>query len=355
MEQAVPSPIATAGVHPLGGKESRGQAQPRRIPILDGWRAISILLVLGSHLLPLGPHVLQLNWVAGAAGMALFFTLSGFLIVQFLAAGAPLGLFVVKRLARIVPLAWSAMAVLMVWHHYAPDVVVRNLLFVANLPPASFLVGGNHLWSLCVEMQFYLGVAAICAVFGRRGLYLVPVLALAVTIARIVDAQPISVVTWHRVDEILAGGTIALIYSGWLGATSPKLLARLPLLPLALMFVAASHPQAGPLQYLRPYFAAALVGASLTNAPVRFAKVLSSRPMAYIAEISYALYVVHGVLSATWLGTGGKAIKYLKRPLLFAATFAIAHVSTRYFEQPINRAVRSFGKRTVAVPARDVA
>lgn len=355
MEQAVRSPIEATASQPTDEQKRSRDAQPRRLPILDGWRAISILLVLGSHLLPLGPHILQLNWVAGAAGMALFFTLSGFLIVQFLAAGAPLGLFILKRLARIVPLAWSAMAVLMIWHHYAPEVVVKNLLFVANLPPASFLVGGNHLWSLCVEMQFYLGVAAICALLGRRGLYLVPVLALAVTIARIVDAQPISVVTWHRVDEILAGGTIALIYSGWLGTTSARLLTKLPLLPLALLFVAASHPAAGPLQYLRPYFAAALVGASLTNAPARVASVLSSRPMAYIAEISYALYVVHGVLSATWLGTGTKTIKYLKRPLLLAVTFAIAHVSTRYFEQPINRAVRSFGKRTEPVPARDAA
>ena len=321
--------------------------RPQRIPILDGWRAVSILLVLGSHLLPLGPHFLHLNWVAGAAGMALFFTLSGFLIVQFLAAGAPLGLFVLKRLARIVPLAWSAMAVLMLWHYYPQTVVLRNLLFVANLPPATFMIGGNHLWSLCVEMQFYLGVAAICLFLGRRGLYLVPVLALAVTAARIISAQPISIVTWHRVDEILAGGTLALIYSGWLGSTSAKVLSKLPLLPLALLLVASSHPYGGPLLYLRPYFAAALVGASLTHAPARLERLLSSRPMAYIAEISYALYVVHGVLSATWLGTGPKLARYLKKPLLFAATFGIAHLSTRYFEQPINRAVRSFGRRSV--------
>ena len=43
----------------------------KRIPILDGWRATSILLVLGAHLLPLGPKVLQLNDTAGAMGMAL--------------------------------------------------------------------------------------------------------------------------------------------------------------------------------------------------------------------------------------------------------------------------------------------
>ena len=72
----------------------------KRIPILDGWRAISILLVLSSHLLPLGPHWLQLNVAAGALGMALFFTLSGFLIVQFLAGGMAIGDFLARRLAQ---------------------------------------------------------------------------------------------------------------------------------------------------------------------------------------------------------------------------------------------------------------
>ena len=319
---------------------ARSAAPARRIPVLDGWRAISILLVLGAHLLPLGPSVLQLNWTAGAAGMALFFTLSGFLIVQFLAAGAPLGSFVAKRLARIVPLAWSAMLVLSLWQFYPLTTLIRNFLFVANLPPATFMIGGNHLWSLCVEMQFYAAIAAICMLFGRRGLYLVPVLAIAVTSARVAAGQTISIVTWHRIDEILAGGTLALIEVGWLGPVARKGLERLPLLPAALLLIVASHPASGVLQYVRPYAAAALVGASLTHGPSRFRAFLSSRPMAYIAEISYALYVVHGVLTETWLGTGSRLVKYLKRPLLLAVTFALAHLSTRYFERPINRAVR---------------
>jgi peptidoglycan/LPS O-acetylase OafA/YrhL len=62
--------------------------------------------------------------------------------------------------------------------------------------------------------------------------------------------------------------------------------------------------------------------------------------MTYIAEISYALYIIHGVLSHTWLGAGDKLEKYLKRPLLFGLKFALAHVSTPYFEQPITRSVK---------------
>ena len=83
---------------------------------------------------------------------------------------------------------------------------------------------------------------------------------------------------------------------------------------------------------------------SLSNCPATLQRVLVSRPMAYVAEVSYALYVIHGVLSETWLGSGDKAIKYLKRPLLFGATFLLAHISTRYYEQPITRGVRNWTK-----------
>lgn len=322
------------------------KAKPsRRIPILDGWRAVSILLVLGAHLLPIGPKALGLNDTAGAMGMALFFTLSGFLIVQFLAAGAPLGLFVMKRLARIIPLSWAAMIFLALWHSYDLTTVVRNFLFVSNLPPIRFFEGGEHLWSLCVEMQFYMTVSVIVLLLGRRGLFLVPFLALAVTYARIIAGEHISVVTWHRVDEIMAGGTIAVIYSGWLGDQTAEFLKKLPVWPFAIALIVCSHPDAGAFQYLRPYAAAALVGASLSGAPAFLQRALESRPMAYVAEVSYALYVIHGVLSHTWLGTGDRLEKYLKRPLLFAATFALAHVSTFYYEQPITRRVRDFGKR----------
>jgi peptidoglycan/LPS O-acetylase OafA/YrhL len=312
----------------------------KRIPVLDGWRATSILLVLGAHLLPLGPHWMELNWVAGAAGMALFFALSGFLITQFLAGGMAVGDFLARRLARILPLCWTAVTVLVLWHSYDVTTIARNYLFVANLPPVDLLRGGEHLWSLGVEMQFYICIALICLILGRRGLYLVPVLSIAITCARIIAGERISIITYHRIDEILAGGIIALIYVGWFGTRALETLNKLPVWPFAVALVVCSHPASGPLQYLRPYSAAFLVGVSLSGAPAFLQRILVSRPMAYVAEVSYALYVIHGVLSSTWLGTGDKLISYAKKPLLFAATFGLAHFSTRYFEQPITRRVR---------------
>lgn len=322
--------------------ELRPHQAPTRLPVLDGWRAISILFVLASHLLPIGPHWMELNFVAGAAGMALFFTLSGFLITQFLAGGMAISDFLARRLARILPLGWLAMSILLLWGSYDRTTVLRNYLFVANLPPAGLLHGGEHLWSLCVEMQFYASVALLCAVLGRRGLYLIPVLAVVVTLARVLTGAHISIITWQRIDEILAGAAIALTFSGWFGPKAFRLMAGLPAYPFAIALLVCSHPGAGALQYLRPYAGALLVGATLTNCPKRLRQLLVSRPMAYVAEISYALYVIHGMLSATWLGSGTKSVKYLKRPLLLLAVFGLSHCSTRYFEQPITRAVRQW-------------
>jgi peptidoglycan/LPS O-acetylase OafA/YrhL len=66
--------------------------------------------------------------------------------------------------------------------------------------------------------------------------------------------------------------------------------------------------------------------------------------LGYIATVSYALYVIHHLLMFTWLGSGDKLVKYLKRPLLIAATFGLAHLSTFRFE----RRCMAWGKRLSA-------
>jgi len=53
-----------------------------------------------------------------------------------------------------------------------------------------------------------------------------------------------------------------------------------------------------------------------------------------VATISFALYVVHQILLFTWLGTGDTLVRYIKRIVVIALAFGIAHVSTFYFEQP---------------------
>lgn len=306
--------------------------------MLDGWRAVSILSVLAGHWLPIGPGSWQLNGAFAATGMAIFFTLSGFLITQHILRDDRIGPFLIRRLLRVVPLAWTAMLIIAIVTRADPAALAANLLFYANLPPARLMAGGEPLWSLCVEMHFYLFVAAIVAAAGRRALYLLPLLALAITVFRIAAGEPISIVTWHRADEILAGATLALgvHHLGLSGRT-----LRLPVwtpVALGLLLLASAHPALPAFNYVRPYLGAATVGASLYAAPSWMRAIWTSRPARYVADISYALYIVHGALTATWLGGEGASTlqRYLRRPLLAGASVALAHLSTYHYERRWN-------------------
>lgn len=305
---------------------------------LDGWRAASILLVLAGHMLPLGPKAWRLNEMAGPAGMALFFCLSGFLITRTLLHDCSVGNFFIKRLLRVVPLAWLAMVVGFVLYESPSSswTVAANLLFFANLPPYHLTNVGGHFWSLCVEMQFYALVGFAVWLAGRRGLLALPVLCLVITLARLIDGEPVppKVVTWLRLDEILAGATLALAYEGQLGERAKRLFHRAsPLWAVALLLV-SSHPAAPWANYLRPYVAMALVGSTLgpSYAPW-LRKVLESAVATYLAKISFALYVTHAFVMHSPLGTGAtQSVLALNRVLAFVATFALAHASTFYYE-----------------------
>ena len=258
--------------------------------------------------------------------------------------------FLIHRLFRILPLAWLAMALLALANRAEPWTIAANFLFFANLPPAHLMHGGEPLWSLCVEVQFYAGIALIVALWGRRGLNIVPFAALAVTAWRIGETVPISIVTWERIDEILAGSTLALFMS-WLSRRERPL--RPPAwatVVLVALLVTSAHPSLPAMPYFRPYFAAAAVGTSMLALPRWMASILRSRLARYIAEISYALYVFHGMLAETWLGAihESKVQRYLRLPLLLAVTFALAHLSTFFYE----RRWISLGKRLAARGAR---
>ncbi|HXJ39442.1 MAG TPA: acyltransferase, partial [Bryobacteraceae bacterium] len=262
-----------------------------------------------------------------------FFTLSGFLITTTLLYRPSVAEFLIRRLCRIVPLAWLFTLVVLVFEKASFPVYVAHLFFYGNLPPFWLTEYTSHLWSLCVEMQFYLAIAATCLIFGRRGLWVIPFLCLLVTFNRILTHTFVSIVTSLRADEILAGGILALV------CNTPRLpwirkfliwVHPLALLPLAVI---SSNDLCGSIDYLRPYLVASMVGSTLfqeTRAVT--ARCLQHKVLVYIAAISYALYILHPVVSWGWLGSGSPLLKYSKRIPELAAVFALAHLSTFYFE-----------------------
>lgn len=308
-------------------------AADKHLAVLDGWRGISILLVLATHLLPLGPKSWQLNATFGPMGMALFFTLSGFLITRFLLHNTSITDFLVRRFFRIIPLAWLAMGLALTLGHAPSSYFLPNFLFYANLPPQHLTEVASHLWSLCVEMQFYVGIAMLVSVAGKRGLYVIPLLCAAVTAHRIAEGALVDIVTWRRVDEILAGAILCMAFEGRFGRRPKQLIGGLNAYVMIVLLAVCSHPAAGIMNYARPYVAATLVGVTLFNPTRVLERFLKTRTLAYVATISYALYVIHHLLVFTWLGNGSKTAIYLKRPLLFAVTFGLAHLSSFYYER----------------------
>lgn len=157
-----------------------------RVPALDGIRGIAILLVLIGH--GLG----QPGEWPSAAGVTLFFILSGYLITGRLASGQSLPRFYANRARRLLPamlvmLAVTAPYFLSVgrasgWQVLEAGLYVRDI--TAGHLGASLYSPWSHMWSLAVEEQFYLlWPLAFAWRWRGRGLLVVGCLSLAVWIA----------------------------------------------------------------------------------------------------------------------------------------------------------------------------
>jgi peptidoglycan/LPS O-acetylase OafA/YrhL len=173
---AARSPSDTrSGIHPPGGPS-------RRLPSLDGFRAISIALVVCAHATGTNTFGIRYShWrlaALGALGVNIFFVVSGYLITHLLLqesdSNGKISLkdFYVRRALRICP-AFYAFLVVMAIAAQAGLIATTRSDFLSALTytmncraTASWYVG--HLWSLSVEAQFYLVWPLVLVFLGRR-------------------------------------------------------------------------------------------------------------------------------------------------------------------------------------------
>ena len=153
-----------------------------RFPALDGVRAVAVLMVFafhyggGAHRGPL-LKVADAIRLQGWAGVDVFFVLSGFLITGVLYDTRNdsrfFSRFYARRSIRIFPVYYLVALMLLiltpVFHYQWHAVHLLFLIYLGNIPgafvptiyqiharvPAADVYLG-HLWSLCVEEQFYL-------------------------------------------------------------------------------------------------------------------------------------------------------------------------------------------------------
>jgi len=164
----------------------------KKLPSLDGWRAICISLVLLAHCVYVDGFpklLLPALEVSGAGGLGVrgFFVISGFLITWLLVSerekrgGISLKNFYVRRALRIFPVYYVYLGILAFLPCYHQD----HAAWIGNLTYTTNFIGGPfptfHLWSLGVEEQFYLLWPALLFLFAasRRtalGILMIPLL-----------------------------------------------------------------------------------------------------------------------------------------------------------------------------------
>jgi peptidoglycan/LPS O-acetylase OafA/YrhL len=152
--------VALSGADPAG----------RRITVLDGWRGISILMVVVGHLAENRPHSSFSYRIADAlspSGVCIFFTISGFIITalalneQRSSGEFSARRFYIRRFFRIVPpfflyLALVLLAGALGLIAQSPRETLVAAAFTCNLPGIDCGWFAAHSWSLAYEEQFYL-------------------------------------------------------------------------------------------------------------------------------------------------------------------------------------------------------
>ena len=178
-------PIATADVHASRGSVA---AEPAlRFPTFEGLRALCALAVLAFHAATLTGLITgeRTTTVAGRwmqhlnVGVSIFFVLSGFLLFRpfvaaHLAGASPpaVGRYLRRRLVRIFPAYWLALAVSTPLLHLRLGDWWGHVRYYGLLQiywGDTVLGGLVQAWSLCTELSFYLFLPLWAAALARVG------------------------------------------------------------------------------------------------------------------------------------------------------------------------------------------
>ncbi len=149
---------------------SADRSSRARLAYLDGWRGLSIALVLMGHFFP----VPGIN--LAVVGVEFFFVLSGRLMAEILFVERyPLRTFFKRRFSRIYPALLVFIVVTMVvlsgtFIAFKWKAALTALTFTYNYAGILVTRAGalDHVWSLCVEEHAYVVLALISVFVTRR-------------------------------------------------------------------------------------------------------------------------------------------------------------------------------------------
>jgi peptidoglycan/LPS O-acetylase OafA/YrhL len=344
----------------------------RRIPELDGLRAIAVTMVVLWHYVGIpGGDPLHTLFRPGRSGVDLFFVLSGFLITAILiesrGSQGYFRDFYTRRAFRILPVYLVMLALLIVGRHtnWNPAVFGCDYatwvyaLFVQNFEAVRLKSYGAPwmaiTWSLAIEEQFYLLFPLLVAFADPKRLprYLAAIL-IAAPLLRIASA-PLNSWAYYvlmpcRADSLAAGALIAWALSDAQAATwlrqrqesvrrlALHLLSLAPLLWLIPNRHLAVHMILWGHTYLTAMFATVLL-AVLLHAGHPGLWPLRTRIGAGIAAISYAVYLVHPAALAAVAADSKATLDDV--PLALVITLAACVASYFLIERPALRLGRT--------------
>jgi peptidoglycan/LPS O-acetylase OafA/YrhL len=300
-------------------------------PALDGLRGVAIIVVVVYHMgVVLVPDSHDQLLPGGFLGVDLFFALSGFLITTLLlgeigdTARIDLRGFARRRGRRLLPalaglLAVAAIIAATTEMYVLNDVAITSvwsLTFAVNwgvLHGAPIVIG--HLWSLAVEVQFYLLWGAVMTVVAL----VVPAHRIRATLAGIAVAGIAAVAihrsvaigrgdnffflyvgTFSRLDAPLVGALAGVVVNsgrlrglGRRGATVLSVTGLAGLLTGAVVLRYSDTVLYQGLYTVLALCAAATVVGAVAHDDTWWAKVLGSAPLAGVGAWSYSLYLWH--------------------------------------------------------------
>ncbi len=315
-----------------------------RVASLTGVRAVAALLVMGTHAAyGTGKSVhgyIGMFYSRMEIGVAIFFVLSGFLLfggwVKAAATGGTppeVGRYALNRVRRIMPAyVITVLLAYLVYHFRTPgpnpghtwEGLLRHLtltqIYGANYFVTNLHQGLTQMWSLAVEVAFYAALPLLAylllVVLCRRRWR--PVLLLS-GLAVLAAVSPVWLIVLHATDWLPRGAGLWLPHylvwfvGGMVLAVLQVMGVRcyaLAVIPLALAsYLVVSTPIAGDAPALeldlgevmaKTMFYAMI--ATLVVAPPAlgdrgwYARLLGSRPMVWLGEISYEIFLVHVIV-----------------------------------------------------------
>ena len=315
-----------------------------RVASLTGVRAVAALLVLGTHAAyTTGKYThgfVGLVYSRMESGVPIFFALSGYLLfgpwVRAAAGGRqspPLGRYAWHRVRRIMPAYVVTVLLAYLIYHFrtaGPNPghswigLFRNLtltqIYTDNYMFSYLHQGLTQMWSLAVEVAFYVALPILAylllVVLCRRQWRPHLLLAGLAGLALVSPAWMVLVHTTHFLPDgarVWLPGYLAWFVGGMLLTVLQAMGVRMygfVALPLAVIsYVIASTPIAGEpttsptglwQALVKTGFYAAI--ATLLIAPLAlgnrgwYAGLLATRPVVWLGEISYEIFLVHLVV-----------------------------------------------------------